>query len=174
MVDIISKQDGPRREDVRARQIIDSNQGAITRIADQLSQGAYSANKRAQALAAKTPPAPQGRQIYAVGTGASTRSDPPDIRIKVSVNNRVVAYDSGTGKQLHLLGEIRRLDGVRYFALASRENGFFAGLPDDVNGPIAELDGQIIDEACPESLLASDIAARLGIGQPGIGQPEIG
>jgi len=162
MVDIISKRDGPRREDERARQMIQANQGAITQIADHLTQGGYSANKRAKAEAANAPPAPEGRRIYAAGSVARISEDTGDIRIKVSVNNRVVAYDSGSGKQVHLLGEIRRQEGTRYFALASRENGFFSGLPDEVNEKIAELDGQIIDHACPESLLAGEIAERLG------------
>ena len=78
------------------------------------------------------------------------------------MNNRVVAYDSGNGRQVHLLGELRSQQGTRYFALASAENGFLAGLPDTVSGPIAELDGQIIDAACPESLLAAEISQRLG------------
>jgi len=163
MVDIISRRDGPRREDERARRMIDANRGAITQIADHLTQGGYSASKRAKAQAGNAPPAPEGPRIYAVNPGRRSSSDSDDIRIKVSVNNRVVAYDSGSGKQLHLLGEIRRQDGIRYFALASRENGFFSGLPDEVNDPIAELDGQIIDEACPESLLASEISSRLGL-----------
>ncbi|AGT10892.1 hypothetical protein [Paracoccus aminophilus] len=162
MVDIISKRDGPRREDERARRLIKANQGAITQIADHLTQGGYSASKRAQAQAAQMPPGPEGRRIYAVSSGAAVSTDSAEIRIKISVNNRVVAYDSGSGRQLHLLGEIRRQDGLSYFALASRENGFFAGLPDEVNAPIAELDGQIIDQNCPESLLTREISDRLG------------
>ena len=63
---------------------------------------------------------------------------------------------------LPLSEEIRRQQGTRYFALASRENGFLSGLPDDVIEKIAELDGQIIDPACPESLLAGEISERLG------------
>lgn len=164
MVDIISKRDGPRSEDVKARRMIDANRGTITQIADRLTQGGYSASQRAKAAAAHAPPAPEGSRIYAVNPAGRSVSDSGDLRVKVSVNNRVVAYDSGSGKQIHLLGEIRRQDGVRYFALASRANGFLAELPDTVNGPIAELDGQIIDQACPEALLASEISARLGLG----------
>lgn len=162
MVDIISKRDGPRREDERARHMINANRGAVTQIADHLTQGAYSAQKRAKAQSANAPPAPEGKRFYAVSAGTSSSSDSGEIRVRVSVNNRVVAYDSSSGKQIHLLGEIRHQDGHRYFVLASRENGFFSGLPDEVNSPIAELDGQIIDQACPESLLTSEISKRLG------------
>jgi hypothetical protein len=163
MVDIISKRDGPRREDERARRMIQANQGAITQIADRLTQGAYSAGKRAKAAASNAPPPPDGKIFHDLTSGrAQTGSASGDIRVKVSVNNRVVAYDSGSGRQLHLLGEIRRQDDVRYFALASRENGFFSALPEDVTEAIGELDGQIIDDACPESLLASEISERLG------------
>lgn len=162
MVDIISRRDGPRREDVRARQLIDANRGAITRIADHLTQGAYSAEKRAKA-APKAPPPESGTLIHDLAASDARAAEPGEIRIKVSLNNRVVAYDSGSGRQTHLLGEIRRQDGIRYFALASRQNGFFSALPADVAEAIGELDGQIIDAACPESLLAAEIAERLGL-----------
>ncbi|WP_112310824.1 hypothetical protein [Pseudogemmobacter bohemicus] len=78
------------------------------------------------------------------------------------MNNRVVAYDSGSGRQVLHLGEIRRQEGTRYFAIASKENGFFSPLPDEVTGKIGELDGQIIDQACPETLLSEEISERLG------------
>ncbi|MBJ2151777.1 hypothetical protein [Paracoccus sp. IB05] len=162
MVDIISKRDGPRREDERARRMIQANQGAITQIADHLTQGSYSANKRAKAAGAKAPPAPEGKLIYDGAAGAQISSDTGEIRVRVSVNNRVVAYDSGSGRQVFHLGEIRRQEATRYFAIASRENGFFSPLPDEVTEKIGELDGQIIDQACPESLLAAEISERLG------------
>lgn len=161
MVDIISKREGPRREDERARRMISANQGAITQIADHLTQGAYSANKRAKAQADKAPQ-PERKLIHDIGAGGRTATDVGDIRIKISVNNRVVAYDSGSGRQVHLLGEIRRQDGTRYYALATRENGFLSALPDEMMALIGELDGQIIDQACPESLLAAELSQRLG------------
>jgi hypothetical protein len=46
LVDIISKRDGPRREDVPLKQLIQQNRGIITRLADQISGGGYSASKR--------------------------------------------------------------------------------------------------------------------------------
>lgn len=162
MVDIISKREGPRREDERARRVIQANQGAITQIADRLTQGGYSASKRAKAAAANGPPAAERKLIYDGAAGARISADTGDIRVKVSVNNRVVAYDSGSGRQMLHLGEIRSQEGTRYFAIASRENGFFSPLPDEVTDKIGELDGQIIDQACPESLLTEEISERLG------------
>ncbi|WP_160144647.1 hypothetical protein [Pseudogemmobacter humi] len=142
--------------------MLQANRGAVTQIADHLTQGGYSAGKRAKAAAANAAPAPEGKLFYDVSGRSRISADSGDIRVRVSVNNRVVAYDSGSGKQVHMLGEIRRQEDTRYFALASRENGFFSGLPDEITEKISELDGQIIDQACPESLLAAEISERLG------------
>lgn len=161
MVDIISGRDGPRREDERAKRLINENRATITRLADRLTQGGYSANKAAKAAAAAAP-RPEGKLIHDLSPAGFRSTDSGDLRVKVSLNNRVVAYDSGSGRQLHLLGEIRRQDGVRYFSLAVTANGFMSSLPPDVLEPIEELDGQIIDAACPEQLLAEEIAERLG------------
>ncbi|MGA0541487.1 hypothetical protein [Neotabrizicola sp. VNH66] len=161
MVDIISRRDGPRREDERARRLINENRATITHLADRLTQGQYSANKAAKAAAA-TAPQPEGKLIHDLAQGAARAADTGALRVKVSLNNRVVAYDGGSGRQHHLLGEIRRQDGLRYFALATRENGFMSGLPPDILAPLEELDGQIIDAACPESLLSQEISERLG------------
>ena len=161
MVDIISRSDGPRRQDETAKHFIYRNQSTITGLADQLTQGAYSAGKRQKQ--ARDAAAQRERETAAntPSLPASAR-DSGDIRVKVSVNNRVVAYDTGSGRQVLLLGEIRRKDGLRYFALASKDNGFFAPPPDEVTRLVHELDGQIIDAACPEKLLAAEIAERLG------------
>jgi hypothetical protein len=161
MVDIISKREGPRREDAAARRLIDANRGTITQLADRLTGGGYSANKAAQAAARKGPQA-EGKMIHDLSSTGAHSAHSGQIRVKVSLNDRVVAYDDGSGRQVHLLGAIRRQDGHRYFALATAENGFLSGLPTEVMGPLAELDGQIIDAACPETLLSDEIATRLG------------
>ncbi|MDX5349256.1 MAG: hypothetical protein LPJ95_00920 [Paracoccaceae bacterium] len=161
MVDIISRRDGPRREDERAQRLIGQNRAAITQIADRLTQGAYSAQKAARATATAEPQ-PEGKLIHDLGGGGVASADSGDLRIKISLNNRVVAYDGGSGRQVHLLGEIRKQDGTRYFALALTANGFLSELPPEVLDRIGELDGQIIDAACPESLLAEELSERLG------------
>lgn len=146
---------------MNARRLIDANRATITHLADRLTGGGYSASKAARAAAAEGPKA-EGKLIHDLAPGRAASSGSGEIRVKVSVNNRVVAYDSGSGRQVHLLGEIRRQDGLRYFALAVSENGFLTGLPPELREPIDELDGQIIDAACPESLLAEAISERLG------------
>ena len=132
-------------------------------MADRLTQGGYSAGLAAKAAAA-TAPAAEGKMIHDLSPGNVRSLDSGDLRIKISVNNRVVVYDSGSGRQKHLLGEIRRQDGLRYFALATSANGYLSGLPEEILAPIEELDGQIIDVACPESLLAAELSERLGLG----------
>ena len=163
MVDIISRRDGPRREDERARRMIQANQGAITQIADRLTQGGYSASKRAKVAAANAQPRSEGKLIHDIGAGTRPSAETQEIRIRISLNSRVVAYDAASGRQVHFLGQIRTLEGTRYFALASRDNGFVTDLPEEITQPIGELDGQIIDAACPESLLAEELSRRLGL-----------
>lgn len=159
MVDIISKRDGPRAEDVRARKMIRENRATITKLADQFSQGGYSASK---AVASRPAEQPTGKSFYQVGGRPAGPVESAEIRVRISINNRVVAFDAGSGRQVHFLGEIRQLDGQRYFSLATTENGFISVLPEDVMAVLAELDGQIIDSDCPESLLAEEISERLG------------
>ena len=52
MVDIISRKDGPRREDAAAKRMIDANRATITHLADRLTQGGYSAGIAAKKAAA--------------------------------------------------------------------------------------------------------------------------
>ena len=47
MVEIISKRDGSRREDAAMRRLIEQNRATITRLADHISGGSYSAGKAA-------------------------------------------------------------------------------------------------------------------------------
>ena len=46
MVEIISKRDGPRREDVQVKRLIEQNRSTIVRLADQISGGGYSASRK--------------------------------------------------------------------------------------------------------------------------------
>ena len=96
----------------------------------------------------------------------------PAIHIAFDEKERVLSVaDNGIGMSRdevkNFIGTIAR-SGAQEFLKALRETRE-AGLPetalsDAVNDPIAELDGQIIDQACPESLLVSEISARLGLG----------
>ena len=101
MVDIISKKDGPYREDVAAKRLIDQNRPIIEGLANQLSGGNYSAMRRPP-----KPPQPDGFIMHDLGarTAAETQHRP---YVRISLNNRVVLADGATNNQLHFLGEVR-------------------------------------------------------------------
>jgi hypothetical protein len=158
VVDIISKRDGPRREDLAARDTIRRNRGTIDRLMNQLTGGGLKA--RAQAEAAATPVA-AGLIIHhgkATDPGETVR---PYLRI--SVNGRVVVVDEATSRQLHFLGEIRGRGDARRFVLATRANGFFACLEDELQPLLAELDGAALADEEAEAALAAAIRTRLGL-----------
>lgn len=162
MVDIISPRDGPLPQDARAKQFIANNRQTITRLADQLTSGGYTAAK--QEKHRRDSEAQKAREVAEATPSLRARiRDSGAVSVKISVNNRVVTYDQGSGRQVAFLGEIRRQGPYRYFAIATRENGFVSPLEADSLDKLIELDGQIIDKACPESLLASEISARLGL-----------
>jgi hypothetical protein len=159
MVDIISKRDGPRREDVPLKQLIQQNRAIITRLADQISGGSYSASKRQ-----RSEPQAEGLIIH-VGSSQQTAAEvAPTIR--VSRNGRVIAVDFNSGRQLHHIGDMRLRDGAETFVLATKENGFFAPVDQVIAEALAEIDGTRLDAAYTEERLAADIAAKLGIDEP--------
>lgn len=157
-MDIFSKRDGPRSEDVRAKRMIAENSQVIRKLADQISGGGYTAMQQQKA---QKPPQPKGLIIHDLG-GARDASD-PEPYVKVSLNNRVVLADKRSGRQLHLLGEIRGSFPAPRFVLATAENGFFSPLPEDVSGALAELDGTQITRDFGEKQLAAGIAQHLGL-----------
>ncbi len=152
MVEIISKRDGPRREDVQTKQLIEKNRATIVRLADQISGGGYSASK-----APKKAPQPKGLIIHASRWTEPVAEVKPSIR--VTLNGRVISMDQNTSRQLHLFGEIRQRDGKQVFVLATKQNGFYAPVEEAVAETLADLDGKQI---AGEEQLAADISARLG------------
>ena len=158
MVEIASKRSGRRAEDVRARALIEKNRDTITRLADQFSGGAYSAARRAAAA----PTEPQGSGLIVSDLGASPRSATPRPYVRISPNRRVVVVDIETSRQMHHLGELRRIDGSLRFVLATKANGFFAPLDADLAERLATLDGVPIGAARSEAALASEIGDLLG------------
>lgn len=159
MVEIFSKRDEPGREEAHFRKVLQRNRSTIVRLADQLSQGAYSASKKP-----KTAPDPEGLIIH-VGSG----SPKPDVArpyIRVSHNGRVIVMDLNSGRQLEHLGELRRFAGDLCFVLATRENGFFSPLQDDVVDRLADLDGIRIDANFTEEQLCGTLGERLIAGGP--------
>ena len=160
MVDIFSRRDGPRAEDVAAKRMIDANRQAITGIADRLTAGSYSASRRQ--AAALPPPAAEPRRLHAVQT-PTTIAPEPSPYLRISPNGRVVVADARSARQLHFLGELRRRDGRIRFVLATAENGFISPLEAGISDRLADLDGHPVDMAHPEAALATELTARLGL-----------
>ena len=158
-MDIFSKTSAPRREDKEARDLINRNSGTISRLADHLSNGAYSASRRAQ-NAPKTPK-PDGLIISDLGAGRKTTDPEPYVRI--SPNRRVVIVDGATNRQMHHIGEIRVRNGVQTFLLATKENGFFSPLDPEIAHHLASLDGTIVGDDQTEEALSSRISEFLGL-----------
>lgn len=156
MVDIISKRDGPRREDVAARKVLRENSGTIHKMMNHLTGGQL--NSQASKPAA---PEPKGLVIHTSRAIDSREVARPYVR--VSINGRVVVADQETSKQLHFLGEIRGLRGSRHFVLATKENGFFALIDDELEDRLADLDGRAMMPDFSEDELIAVITRRLGI-----------
>ena len=156
MVEIISKQDGPRREDAQVKRLIEQNRGVITKLADQFSGGRYSESK-------KTETRPSGRRPHHpywrwAGTGPA-----PEPKIRVTANGRVIAVDVATGRQLQHFGDIRERRGLRIFALATKANGFIAPLDEATCSALADIDGVVVGSSYAGADLAADIGIRLDI-----------
>ncbi len=160
MVEIFSRGDGPRPQDVRLKAFLDQNRATITKIADHLTLGRYSAGKAASAAA----PEPEEKTIvHAVGGLKSGRAGEARPAVRATVNGRVVVVDDTSGRQLHHLGEIRRRAGKVVFLLACSENGFSAPLPDEILERLADLDQALLAPDGGEDALVGEIASRLGI-----------
>lgn len=157
MVDIISKRDGPRREDVAARKLLKENRGTIHKMMDHLTGGQLK-SQAAKPIA----PEPEGLVIHTGRVIDSRETARPYVRI--SVNGRVVVADQETSKQLHFLGEIRGHRRSQRFVLATKENGFFALIEEDLGVKLADLDGSAITSEFSEDDLIGTITERLGIG----------
>lgn len=157
MVHIISKSSGPRSEDVRARSLIERNRGTIERLADQLSNGAYSASRRAVAPA---PPQASGSLIGYDGVGRAV--DEPRPFVWIRPNHRVLVVDLNTSRQMHYLGEVKRIEGVWRFVLATAANGYALALDADLAGRLAPLDGVAMGAGRTDAVLTAELSRLLG------------
>ena len=133
MVEIISKRDGPRREDMQVKRLIEQNRSTIVRLADQISGGGYSASRKP-----RQQPKAEGLIIHVGGSAASAEASPS---IRVTMNGRVISKDQNTGRQLHHIGDVRDRNGEQIFVLATKQNGFFSPVDETVAEALAELDG---------------------------------
>ena len=154
MVEIISKSNGPRREEAAAKHFIRENAGAINKIAQQLSGGRMRPLSHAEAIPG---PLPLKR-----GPTAPSRDAEKKPYVKVSLNGRVIAVDFNNGRQLHHFGEVRGQGATRRFLLATRENRFFTPLDDDLLALLRDLDGAATPDDAAEERLVQEIGARLG------------
>lgn len=156
MVEIFSKQDGPRREDAHIKRLIQQNQGVITRLADQISGGRYSDSKKPKQM-----PQSEGLIIH---IGGSAKPPPlPEPKIRVTSNGRVIAVDTSSGRQLAYFGELRESRGLKVFVLATAANGFIAPLDETTTEALADIDGVVLGSAYAGVDLATDIGLRLDI-----------
>ncbi|TNF18317.1 MAG: hypothetical protein EP318_18705 [Rhodobacteraceae bacterium] len=157
-MDIFSKRDGPRPEDVKAKRLLNENAGTIRKLADQISNGGFS-RMRAEEARRKQGPQPEGLMIHDLKARVST--DVPEPYVKVSLNNRVVLVDRSTGRQMQMLGEIRGGFMSKRFVLATGENGFISPLDADMLAAVSHLDGAEISESFPEDALAEALETLL-------------
>lgn len=156
MVHIISKRDGPYREEAAAKDFIQKNRTKIDAVANHLTGGRW------QELRNPTPPPqpqPSGKLWYT--PPARPREAEPYVRI--SLNGRVVIADLASGRQLHFVGEIRGKGQSRCFALATRENGLFDPLDEEIRKVLADLEGVIVPDESSEQRLEQIISGRLGL-----------
>ena len=156
MVDIISKRDGPRREDVAAKKVLQENRGTIHKMMDHLTGG--------QLRSLRQPaPAPEAEGLI-IHTGRATDArDQVSPYIRISVNGRVVVADRETSRQLHFLGELRGPRRGQRFVLATKENGFFALVEDHLKELLDEFDGREISRDFAEEDLIEALTERLGL-----------
>ena len=157
-MDIFSRHCGPRAEDQQAKDHLRRNWGTIEKLADTLSGGKYSADK-----ARKAAPPPQAQGLIIVDQARPRLPDVPVPYLRISVNGRVVLADTRSGLQLHFLGQIKRVNGMATFVIATAENGFIAPLEPALCDKIADLAMRAINRSYSEDDLADDIRTRLQI-----------
>lgn len=166
MVDIISKRDGPRREDVAAKRVLQENRGTIHKMMDHLTGGQLKSMQQKPAA-----PEPEGLIIH---TGRATDArDTVRPYVRISINGRVVVADQDTSRQLHFLGEIRGPRRNQRFVLATKENGFFALIEDELKEQLADLDGCEVSRDFSEDGLILTITERLGMSPDPAGEAAV-
>lgn len=160
LIHIISKKDGPRREDVAAKRIIKENRSTIEALANQFSGGAYSAMRQPP-----NPPEPeQFVRRHVVGARNNVVAPTRAAYVRVSLNGRVVVVDGDSNKQLHFLGEIRTHENDQKFILATKRNKFYSPMDDKLSRKLAKLDHKTINEDFSEESLAAEIHEVLRLG----------
>ncbi|MDH2380833.1 hypothetical protein [Bradyrhizobium sp. CER78] len=156
MVYIISKRDGPHREQVAAKDFIKKNRSKIDAVANHLTGGRWQELRNP-----KPPPQPQpSGKLWSTPPALPQEAEP---YVRISLNGRVVIADLASGRQLHFVGELRGNGPSRYFALATRENGIFGPIDEAAYKPLADLEGLSVPDEAAEEQLERIIAERLGV-----------
>ncbi|MCC8961365.1 hypothetical protein H8A95_03285 [Bradyrhizobium sp. Pear76] len=156
MVYIISKRDGPHREEVAAKDFLQKNRTTINALANHLTLGRW------QQLRNPTPP-PQPEPSGKLWSTPPARPKEVEPYVRISRNGRVVIADLASGRQLDFVGELRGNGQSRYFALATRENGIFEPLDDELHRVLADLEGVSVPDETSEAHLEQIISGRLGL-----------
>jgi hypothetical protein len=156
MVHIISKRDGPRREEAAARALVEANRTTIAGIANHLSGG----RRRQTGASLPTPEPPASGKLWFIPPSQRREANP---YVRISLNGRVVLADLDSGRQLHFIGDIRGAGATRRLVLATRENGSFAPLEEELRQALADLDGIALPDEAAEERLEQVIGARIGL-----------
>ncbi len=156
MIHIISKRDGPHREEVAAKDFIGKNRAKIDALANHLTAGRW---RDLRNPAPPPQPEPSGK-LWWTPPGRPKEAEP---YVRISLNGRVVIADLASGKQLHFLGELRGTGPLRRFALATRENGIFEPLDQEICDVLGDLEGVGVPDEATEQHLEQVIASRLGL-----------
>jgi hypothetical protein len=156
VVYIISKRDGPRREEVAAKDFIQKNRTTIDALAGHLTAGRW------QELRNPTPP-PQPEPSGKLWLTPQARPTEAEPYVRISLNGRVVIADLASGRQLQFVGELRGKGQSRCFALATRANGIFEPMDEEMYKVLADLEGVSVPDETAEEHLERMIAGRLGL-----------
>lgn len=158
MVEIISKRDGPRLQDLPQRKLIEKNRPVIRGLINKLTGGALSQSSAPQAEASQQ----NTKTIHIID--ATPPREPGRAVVRISVNGRVVLMDDIHARQIMHLGDLRRTSQGDVFRLATKDNGFFAPVEAAIAEVLTDLDGQAISAQFTEDILAERIAERLSLG----------
>ena len=145
---------------MKAKRLIQENSGTIRKLADQISNGGFTKMRQEEARR-REKPKPEGLIIHDLK--APSKPDTPDPYVKVSINNRVVLADASSGRQLQLLGEIRRNGFSKAFVLATKANGYRSPVSDETYAAIQHLSQAAITQEFSEASLVQEIEKALGI-----------
>lgn len=156
MVHIISKREGPHREEVAAKEFIQKNRANIDAIANRLTAGRW---QQMRNPAPPSQPPPSGK----LWSTPPSRPQEEEPYVRISLNGRVVIADLASGRQLHFVGELRGRGPERRFALATRDNGVFEPMSEALLERLADLEGVSVPDEQSEQRLEQIISDRLGL-----------